>query len=64
MKVVDIIGHIGYYCSDPRNDGYSAFTEKQKLYEILWATEKELKKAPVFVGEDKWLKENAHAHKR
>lgn len=49
----------GYYLNDMRNDGFSQFEVKKKLYKILWATEKQLSKSTTFVGEDEWLKENS-----
>lgn len=49
---------IGYNATDPRMDGYYQFGQKQKLYEILWAVESQLKKCSAFYGEDAWLEEH------
>lgn len=48
----------GYYIRDMRNDGFSQFEAKKKLYKILWETQKQINEAPTFVGEDGWVSEN------
>ena len=53
------IENYGYYLNDMRNDGFSQFEVKKKLYKILWETQRQLDKSPTFVGEDEWLKENS-----
>lgn len=45
----------GYYLNDMRNDGFTQFEVKKKLYKILWETQKQLDRSPTFVGEDEWL---------
>ena len=45
----------GHYLRDMRNDGFSQFEVKKKLYEILWSTKKQLENSPTFVGEDEWI---------
>jgi len=52
------IQKLGYNATDPRMDGYYQFGQKQKLYQILWEVEKQLKKCSEFYGEDKWLEEH------
>jgi len=53
------IQKLGYNCTDPHMDGYYQWGQKQKLYRILWETERQLRKCPAFYGEDEWLKEHA-----
>ena len=53
------IQKLGYNCTDPHMDGYYQWGQKQKLYQILWETERQLRKCPAFYGEDDWLKEHA-----
>jgi len=53
------IQKLGYNCTDPHMDGYYQWPQKQKLYQILWETERQLRKCPAFYGEDEWLKEHA-----
>lgn len=49
---------IGYNCTDPRMDGYYQWGQKQKLYQILWETQRQLKRCSEFYGEDEWLKDH------
>jgi hypothetical protein len=58
MSVVDRVRSLGFDMRDKYMDGYFQFGAKQKLYEILWETEKQLNNSPTFVGEEEWLKEN------
>jgi len=48
----------GHYMCDMRNDGFSQFEVKKKLYLILWEVEKQLKHSPKFLGEEEWISEN------
>jgi hypothetical protein len=62
VSVTDVtrsIQTLGYRCTDPHMDGYYQWGQKQKLYQILWETERQLRKCPAFYGEDEWLKEHA-----
>lgn len=52
------IHNISFDMRDKYMDGFFQFDAKKKLYNILWAVEKELKDAPSFYGEEEWLKEN------
>lgn len=61
-RPIDVIWEIeklGYAARDPRMDGWNCFGNKQKLYQILWATQQQLAKAPKFSGEKEWLEEQA-----
>jgi hypothetical protein len=61
VNVTDVtwsIQKLGYAATDPRMDGYYQWGQKQKLYQILWETQHQLKKCSDFYGEDKWLKEH------
>lgn len=51
------IQKLGYNATDPRMDGYYNWGQKQKLYEILWETERQLKKCSSFSIEEEWLNE-------
>jgi hypothetical protein len=55
----DEIDQLYFYITDPRNDGYSAWGQKQRLYEILWYVQERLDSCQSFVGEDEWLEEHA-----
>ncbi len=59
MSVISEIQNIGYNARDPRMDGYNQFHQKQKLYQILWETQRQLNLCSHFVGEDEWLEEQA-----
>jgi hypothetical protein len=48
---------LGWYVRDMNNDGFTQFEAKKKLYLILWETQRQLEKAPQFVGETEWLQE-------
>jgi hypothetical protein len=58
---VDHIQSLVYYCTDKRMDGFSQWSKKQELYEILWAVEEGLKKCPNFSIEQEWLDEKNKA---
>ena len=60
--IEDQIRSMGYYLQDMRNDGFSQFEVKKKLYKILWETEKQLKMSSSFVGETDWLMQNEKKH--
>jgi hypothetical protein len=56
--IVDQIRDYGYYIRDPRMDGFTQFGAKQKLYKILWETQKQLEDSPEFLGEKEWVDSN------
>ena len=61
VNVTDVtwsIQKLGYAATDPRMDGYYQWGQKQKLYQILWETQRQLKKCSDFYGEEDWLKEH------
>ncbi len=61
VNVTDVtwsIQKLGYAATDPRMDGYYQWTQKQKLYRILWETQRQLKKCSEFYGEEEWLKDH------
>lgn len=47
-----------YYCTDPRMDGFTQFSVKQKLYEVKWLVDNLLSKCPTFVGEEEFVQAN------
>ena len=53
------IQKLGYNCTDPHMDGYYQWGQKQKLYQILWEAQRQLRKCPAFSVEEEWLKEHA-----
>ena len=57
-RLVDEIEDLGRYMRDPRMDGFSSFAAKQKIYEVLWECEKQLKDSPTYSIEEEWLNEN------
>ena len=57
-RLVNEIEGLGHYMRDPRMDGFSSFAAKQKIYEVLWECEKQLKDSPTFSIEEEWLNEN------
>lgn len=62
VNITDILWDIqklGYNATDPRMDGYYQFGQKQKLYQILWEVEKQIKRCSTFYDEDKWLEEHS-----
>lgn len=52
------IQKLGINASDPHMDGFYQWGQKQKLYQILWETRRQLKNCSDFYGEDAWLKEH------
>lgn len=59
MKTIqESIESHGWYCTDPRNDGFTQFESKKKLYLALWEAQKWLDRSPKFVGEEEWLQEH------
>lgn len=46
-----------FYITDPRMDGYTTWTRKQRLYEIKFLLDKLLKTCPTYSLEDEWLEE-------
>lgn len=62
VNVTDVtwsIQKLGYAATDPRMDGYYQWGQKQKLYKILWETQRQLKRCSEFYGEADWLTEHA-----
>jgi len=51
------IQQLGYHARDARMDGFYNWGQKQKLYEILWETQRQLKKCSLFSAEEDWLEE-------
>lgn len=46
-----------YECTNPRNDGFTAWGIKQDLYKIKWALDRALERCPDFAPEAEWIKE-------
>ena len=42
-RLVNEIEDLGHYMRDRRMDGFSQFGAKQKIYEVMWECEKQLK---------------------
>ena len=42
---------------DPNIDGFNGWGCKQKIYEVLFAAQEYIDKAPTYHGEDEWLEE-------
>lgn len=60
LSVSEIISEIrmmGYDCRDLKLDGWTTFGYKKDLYLIQEAVNDAIRRAPTFVGEDKWLHE-------
>jgi hypothetical protein len=57
-SAINRIQSLGFDMRDNHMDGFFQFGAKQKLYQILWEAEKQLKNSPKFYGEEEWLKEN------
>jgi hypothetical protein len=57
-RLLSEIQDLGDYMRDPRMDGFSQFTAKQRIYEVLWECEKQLKDSPTFSIEEEWINEN------
>jgi hypothetical protein len=49
------INALGRECSNPNNDGFTAFDLKKDLYQIKELIETQLSTSPKFQGEDEWL---------
>lgn len=60
-SVVEQIQSLGFDMRDKYMDGFFQFGAKQKLYQILWEVEKQLKNSPTYGGEEEWLKENGRS---
>jgi hypothetical protein len=58
-QVLSEIQQLGHAARDQGLTGWNCWPKKQKLYEILWAVEKELARCPTFSVEDEWLEEHA-----
>jgi hypothetical protein len=53
------IQKLGYNATDPHMDGYYQWGQKQKLYQILWETQRQLRKCSAFSVEEEWLKDHS-----
>jgi hypothetical protein len=42
---------------DPNIDGFNGFGCKQKIYEVLFACQEYIDKAPTYSGEEEWLED-------
>ena len=42
---------------DHNIDGFNGWGCKQKIYEVLFAAQEMIEKAPTYAGEDEWLEE-------
>tara|TARA_A100001388_G_scaffold181667_1_gene136041 strand:- start:400 stop:669 length:270 start_codon:yes stop_codon:yes gene_type:complete len=42
---------------DPNIDGFNGWGCKQKIYEVLFAAQEMIEKAPSYAGEKEWLEE-------
>jgi ABC-type phosphate/phosphonate transport system ATPase subunit len=49
------INALGRECSNPNNDGFTAFDLKKDLYQIKNIIETQLAQSPTFEGEQEWL---------
>jgi hypothetical protein len=57
-SVEDVVRQIialGRECSNPNNDGFTAFDLKKDLYQIKNIIETQLSNSPTFDGEQEWL---------
>ena len=54
-KVAHEIWSLTFECTNPRNDGFTAWGYKQDLYTIKFLIEDSLKKCPEFTPEKEWL---------
>lgn len=62
VSVTDLtwsIQHLGYQATNSHLDGYFQWGQKQKLYQILWETQRQLRKCSKFYGEEEWLADHA-----
>jgi hypothetical protein len=53
------IQKLGHKTTDPHMDGYYQWGQKQKLYAVLWETQRQLRQCPTFYCEEEWLAEHA-----
>jgi len=56
--VIWSIQKLGYNATDPHMDGYYQWGQKQKLYQVLWETQRQLRKCSAFSVEEEWLKDH------
>ena len=49
------INALGRECSNPNNDGFTAFDLKKDLYQLKEIIDIQLSNSPKFQGEDEWL---------
>ena len=57
-NIVEQLCDYGSYIRDPKMDGFTQFSAKQKLYKILWETQRQIDMCPKFVGEKEWVEQN------
>lgn len=55
--IANQLHRMGIEISSPYNDGYTASTCKQELYQLKCLIEDIYRKLPTFAGEDEWEKE-------
>lgn len=46
-----------YEICHPRNDGFTTWTRKQRLYELKEHLDSALERCPTYAGEEEWLQE-------
>ena len=54
----EMVYDLGYAMNDMRNDGFTTFEYKKRLYQTMWLCEEFLKKSSHYVGEEEFLKEH------
>ena len=58
MSVKNEIERYGREMTDPHNDGFTAFYNKQKILQVMWECQKWLNRSPTFTGDDEWISKN------
>lgn len=43
--------------TSPYNDGYVSWSHKQRLWQLKWYLDAQLKRCPTYVGEEEWIAE-------
>ncbi|CAB4241724.1 hypothetical protein UFOVP71_262 [uncultured Caudovirales phage] len=62
VNVTDVLWEIqklGFNINDPHMDGYYQWGQKQKLYQILWEVERQMKLSSTYYGEAQWLEDHS-----
>ena len=57
QAVINELEYCKFYVKDPRNDGFTGWAQKQKVYRIMWHAQQVLKQMPSFAGEDEWVED-------